>query len=168
MRSILLFILTLTLTNIYASERRLFQFVGDNKRESYIAFEGGSFSGISLISKRMQMSGGYSLLGIKGISISTDLLLFKYSFTDISILTGVGGGLIFKPNIEGLSSNFFLRLPIKIIYKNLFVRSNIMIGTPMFNYYISWNMNLSISLGYQFDIYTEKIEDSEEETDSKE
>lgn len=138
---------------LFSQEKRFFQFVSDKSDESFISIEAGTFSGLSLISKRMQLSVGYSFIGVEGYSISSDLLLLNHHLGDFSINTGIGGGIIFKPEIDNFTSYLFLRLPIKLIYKNIFLSGVGMLGSSMFNYTIIFKGNYTVSIGYQFDLY---------------
>lgn len=158
-----IFILNVTLT-ISSAEQRVFQLISKEKNRTFISPEVGSFSGISLISDRMQLNIGYSFLGNDGYSISTDLLLFEPNLNYISLHTGIGGGLIFKPEMNDFSSFFYFRIPVKILYNNFYILGVPMIGTSMFEYNIKWNMNFTLSIGYQFDLYREEMKDNKKKT----
>lgn len=145
---------------IFSSEVRAFPLISKEENQSYISAEFGSFTGLSFISDKMQLNVGYSFLGMEGYSISTDLLLIETSFNVFSLHTGLGGGLIFKPEIEDFTSFFYLRTPLKISYNNFYIIGIPMIGTSMFEYNILYNLNFTFSIGYQFDLYREvKVDD---------
>lgn len=154
----LLIIITSTFETLSA-QHRVSQLISPKK--SFISVEAGTFSGISLLSDKMQLSLGYSVKEYDGFTISSDFLFYNLNKQNINIESGVGGGLIFKPEIDYFSSFFYLRFPIKVIYKNFYISGVPMIGSSMFEYETIWDMNISFSIGYQFDINNKEIEKKE-------
>lgn len=167
-KKFLLFTLFFSVSIIFAEGERLFQLNSSEESETYLSLEVGSFTGLSLISKNIQLSGGYSFWAMEGFSISTDMLLFKPKINNFTLKTGVGGGIIFMPEIDVFTSYFYLRLPVRVNYNNIFLQAIPMIGTTMFEYELDWDFNFSITIGYQFDMYREKVEDDKKEEEKLE
>lgn len=161
-RYFLLFTFIVCFINIYSQEKRLYQLVSNKENESFISIEAGSYIGVSLISKRMELNLGYNYLSFPGYFISTELYLLKLSLTDdLTFGTGLGGGIVFKPDLEGFSSDAYFRIPLRLRYKNFFVKAVPMIGSSMFKTKIDWKLNFFIGIGYQFDLYRGKTEEAE-------
>ncbi len=154
----LFLILVITIsTTAYSAESRLFQFVSQEKGKSYLSLEVGTSSGINLISNRMQVSLLYSITRISGFSVSTDLFLLNYNFTEnLKVKLGLGGGIIFMSEIDNFESNALLRMPVNFEFNNLYLSCVPMFGLTMFEYKNYWVYNVSINIGYKFDLYRDK------------
>lgn len=161
-RLIILLIIIACSVSTFSQDKRLYQLVSNKENESFIAIEAGSYIGASLVSKRMELSLGYNYLSFPGYFISTELYLLKLSLTeDITFGTGIGGGIVLSPDLEGFSSDAYLRVPLRLRYKNFFVKAVPMIGSSMFKTKLDWKLNFFIGIGYQFDLYREKTEETE-------
>lgn len=157
MKYILLIVVLTISTAVYSENSRLYQFVAGEENRSFLSLEVGTSSGINLILNRMQASFLYSVTGLYGISISTDLFLFEHNFTEsFKIKLGFGGGIIFKSEIDYFESNALLRIPVNLEYNNLYLSFVPMYGSTMFEYYTRPVVNLSINIGYKFDLYRDK------------
>ncbi|MBN2619150.1 MAG: hypothetical protein JXR64_12625 [Spirochaetales bacterium] len=155
MKHKIIFIFFLFSSFLYSEDKREFQIKSNNPNSSFLAVNLGSFSGLSLISDRMQLSIGYSFFQTDGYSISTDLFLYQLTNKSFSFQAGLGGGIIFKPSIGDFESFALLRLPLKVVYSNFYLEGIGMFGATMYEKKISWYPNVSISVGYQFDLYRE-------------
>lgn len=164
---LLLIVLIINITTLYSQEKRLFELISPNEDESFIALEAGNYIGLSLISKRMVLNTGYSYLLNRGFNISTELLLFNYSFSDnFSFNCGLGGSIIFTPGYN-FKSDLLLSLSTKVRYRDFFIKFTPMYGTTMFQKRITWKSALFVGVGYQFDLFKLKRDDTELEEDTK-
>lgn len=160
MKQILLFILLILSSSLFSSKPRLYQFVTEEKNESFIIVEGGSIADISIHTKGVELTGGYSffLAPQQGFNLSSDLYYGVFDFTEkLSLNMGVGGGLIFNSTVDdGFSSDIYLRFPLRLRYNNYFFKLNPMPGISMFKKIPELKLSVSLSLGYMFDLYRGK------------
>lgn len=151
MRTIFIILLLFIITSAYSEEKRFFQFGINDNNSSYIALEAGSSVGINIVSKAMQLSFLYSLYNLEGYSITTDLMLLNRDITDtLSLKLGLGGGIIFKPEMNDFTSNALLRFPVITELNSLYLSFIPAVGYTMFEYDPSLVYNLSLTVGYKF------------------
>lgn len=157
MKKVLLLLLLIISSNVFCSKPRLYQFVTKDKNESFIIVEGGTITDISIHTKGVELTGGYSffLAPLPGFNLSSDLYYGSFEFIDdLSLNMGLGGGLIFSSTIEdGFSSDIFLRFPLRLRYKDFFFKLNPMPGISMFKKIPELKFSVSLSVGYMFDLY---------------
>lgn len=152
MKYLALFIFFFITISVYSEENRQYQLVDSEYKESFFSVDIGTYSGISLVSKRMQLGLGYSFLWYKGYSITTDLILFKKSSNNLSFEVGLGAGILFRPDLDGFESDFFLRVPLKLTFHNIYLALTPMAGASMFEYNFAGKGHAFLSIGYRFPI----------------
>lgn len=165
---LILALLIVVSINIYSEDKRLYQFITDKENESFLSIEAGTYLGLSIVSKRMEFSLGYNYLSFPGYFVTTELYLLQLDLGgDLVFGTGFGGGIVFMPNIDGFSSDAYMRFPLRLRYKNFFIKAVPMPGVSMFKKKLDWKLNFFVGVGYQFDLYR-KREDNTSETVTEE
>ncbi len=156
-RSITIVFITLLAVGISAAEPKYFQFSPKEKGNSYISADVGTQAGLSLISGSMQLGFAYSLVEKNSFYITTDFLPITLTlFETLNFKCGVGGGILFIPNIDNFESFAILKIPFILEYKNFFLKFFPVTGASMFERNYKLILSSSVYIGYKFDLFIEK------------
>jgi len=144
--------------SLFSEGNSQIQLLSRNPNESYISIEAGNYLGVSFSSNKIDFDIGYIYLEPNNFLLASDIYIINFNFlNNLWLKSGIGGELLFNSTIEkGLESYIFLRFPMKLGFKNIYLKLVPMVGASMFEEITNYYLNFNISLGYRFDLVRER------------